>query len=576
MTLKCLLLSGTALLSSAAFAETTLRALDGSFEMKGQSVTFDESNYFLQTPQGELVVQREFVTCLGEGCPADEGVEEVDDRVELVSLDGSFALNGTLLEVTATDFIIRTGDGSVTVQREFMTCEGAACPSIEVDRANFSVAVADSLGADLLSKIITDFAESKDFSVTLAMTDDESSSTILVGDAQGAEVANINLNTMDASMAIQAVLDGDAAFALTQETLTTAKLSELTGNADVDAAELFDETTIGLDAVSFVINRQNRINVLGIDDVRDVLTGDVTNWSGLGGADAPINVHLLSDNSGVNRRLDTRLLAGAALAPDHNIHDTASALNAAVQADPNAIGAVYRSQVLGTKELDLVSECNIFFDNSDFAVQTEEYPLTVRWNQYQLTEGGMPEFARNISDFVVTDFGQRSVSAQGLIAQELRVLPIKDQGARLLTSVLGSSGSAISANVTRQYFAQTANAERLSTSLRFLTGVARLDQKAVDDVKRISTVIRSDAYEGYEVLVFGFTDSVGTESSNISLGARRAEAVKAILLQENVGFLDDSAVTTFGMGPIAPVDCNNAAAGRDLNRRVEIWIRPRA
>ncbi|MEJ6403150.1 phosphate ABC transporter substrate-binding/OmpA family protein [Yoonia sp. 2307UL14-13] len=567
--LICLLLSGTSLIPSGALAETTLRALDGSFEMKGQSVTFDESSYFLQTPQGELVVQREFVTCIGDGCPVDETVENVDDRIILTSLDGSFELNGTLLQVTASDFVVQTGDGSVTIQREFVRCEGAACPTSEVDRADFKIAVGDTLAAELLSKVITDFAESKDFSVTLSMGGADQISTILVGDERGQEVANISLEQIAPAEAIAAVQRGEAAFALTQGTLSAT-------DEDDDTDATLTETTIGLDGIAFVVHPENRINVLEMEDLRSVLTGGVTNWSDLGGADAPIAVHVLAESSGANAQLRNRLLSGQALSTGVRVHDTAVDLNTAIGADPYAIGAVYRSQIIDSKPLDLVSSCNIFFDNSDFSIQTEEYPLTIRWNQYMADDDAMPEFAKNIGDFIVTDFGQRSVASQGLVAQELRVLPIKDQGARILTSVLAGDATALQANVTRAYLGETANAERLSTSLRFLTGSSQLDQKAIDDVKRISSVVRSDAYEGYEVLIFGFTDSVGSDTNNITLAERRANAVRDILLAENVGFLDDDVVSTFGMGPIAPVDCNDTAEGRELNRRVEIWIRPKA
>lgn len=577
-TLACMLLSGTALMAPGAFAETTLQALDGSFEMMGTEVTFDEENFFLQTPQGELIVRREFVNCLGDDCPTEDVPIEVapDDRVTLVSLDGSFELAGSLLELTSTDFVIQTGQGSVTVRREFVTCEGAPCPAIDADRVNFVIAVADVAGADLVSKVVQDFAASKDLTVTQSMGQGANLETILVGNLQGQEIANINVVAMTSQDALKGVMDGSVAFALNQSEATAAQVSELAGEAVSDVSTVLNATTIGLDAISFVTHAKNRINVVNMDVMHDIMTGDVTNWSELGGADAPINVQMLSGNAGVTQQLKARMLEDDELASTHNIHQTAAALNAAIAADENAIGVVYRSQNAAGKPLDLVSQCSIFFDNSDFSVQTEEYPLTVRWNLHTLADTQMPDFAASINDFMVTDFGQQTVASAGLVAQELRVRAIKDQGARMLTSVLASGNGTRTAQVTREYLAEIANAERLSTSLRFLTGAASLDAKALADIKRISSVVRSDEYEGYELLVIGFTDSVGSVANNLSLSNRRAAAVRDILLSENVGYLDRSTVSTFGMGPIAPVNCNDVATGRELNRRVEIWIRPKA
>ncbi|WP_198007065.1 phosphate ABC transporter substrate-binding/OmpA family protein [Roseobacter sp. CCS2] len=576
--LTCLLFLGAVTPMTAAYADVTLTALDGSFEMKGASVTFDDENYFLEGPQGQLIVQREFVSCLGDGCPAEEIASSAvdDNKVELVSLDGSFSLSGTLLEVTTADFVIQTGDGSVTVQREFVTCKGAACPSTTVDKTNFAIAVSNTDGASLLSSIIAEFAASKDFGVTRFVGGEDIVSTILIGNEQGEEVANVQLIEMDTSAAIQAVMNGSVTMALTQDEVSADALAEMTGVETDDVSTVLNETTVGLDGISFVTNPDNRINVLDLENLRSVLTGEVTNWAELGGADAAINVHMMAPGAGVTQQLAARLLNDASLADGHNIAETTQELNTAVKSDPYALGVLYRSQVEDTKTLDLVGSCDIFFDNSDFSIQTEEYPLTVRWNQYTTVTGDMPEIAENISEFIATDFGQQIIAAEGLIAQELRVLPIKDQGGRLLTSVLASGDSRIADDVTRTYLAEIANAERLSTSLRFLTGQAVLDTKAIADIKRISSIVRSAEYEGYEVLVFGFTDSVGTINNNIALAERRAQTVKDVLIAENAGILDDETVSIFGMGPIAPVNCNDTSVGRDLNRRVEVWIRPRA
>ena len=103
-----------------------------------------------------------------------------------------------------------------------------------------------------------------------------------------------------------------------------------------------------------------------------------------------------------------------------------------------------------------------------------------------------------------------------------------------------------------------------------------LDSKAVEDISRISDIVRANEYEGYEVLVFGFSDSLGKIGANLALSKRRAEAVRQILLDENSGYLDVSNVSSYGIGPVAPVGCNSTNEGRQRNRRVEIWLRPKA
>jgi outer membrane protein OmpA-like peptidoglycan-associated protein len=71
------------------------------------------------------------------------------------------------------------------------------------------------------------------------------------------------------------------------------------------------------------------------------------------------------------------------------------------------------------------------------------------------------------------------------------------------------------------------------------------------------------------VQVEGFTDSIGTDSYNEDLSQRRADAVKAALINRGV---QPSRIGTEGYGKAYPVANNNDSGGRQLNRRVEIVI----
>jgi outer membrane protein OmpA-like peptidoglycan-associated protein len=65
----------------------------------------------------------------------------------------------------------------------------------------------------------------------------------------------------------------------------------------------------------------------------------------------------------------------------------------------------------------------------------------------------------------------------------------------------------------------------------------------------------------------GHTDNVGSESSNQALSDRRARSVMAALTGMGVGA---ERLTAVGLGESAPVAGNGSAAGRQMNRRVEI------
>ncbi|TCO78302.1 OmpA family protein [Chromatocurvus halotolerans] len=76
-------------------------------------------------------------------------------------------------------------------------------------------------------------------------------------------------------------------------------------------------------------------------------------------------------------------------------------------------------------------------------------------------------------------------------------------------------------------------------------------------------------YGERQVLVEGFTDSTGARDYNLGLSERRADAVKAALIERGV---EEERIRTRGFGPDYPVASNDNQSGRQLNRRVEVVI----
>ncbi|MFQ1699453.1 OmpA family protein [Loktanella agnita] len=572
-----LMLAASFLTALPAWGETTLTGIDGTVEIRGELLDYDETTYRIMTPAGELAVRREFVVCTGDGCPETASANANDDRlVVLTSDDGRIKIEGQLIEVTNNAYVVETTNGLLNVRSEFTTCEGAACPDTSIESDRFAVSVSGSDGADLLASIVGDYASAKDYNLTQQLGGENTLQTLLVGNERGLEIARVVVQEMQTQDALRALINGESQFAITRERITPAALATQLGNNVADISDYLNEEIIGLDAVSFVVGASSGIDVISLRDARSVMNGTITNWSQLGGANMPITLHAIGSNSGLMDQLQSWEMVSGSTLPGVTMHDTAEALNDAVNADSAAFGVIYKSQATAVKTLNLASGCNIFVDNSEFSIQTEEHPLALRWYQYSLKEGTVSEFARNLSRFIPTDFGQQSIASRGLVTQQLQILPMHTQGARLLSTILSSDTDRASNVVLRDYFQEASNARRISTSLRFLSGNATLDTKAESDIDRISEIVRSSEYEGYEVLVFGFSDSFGSLEANLDLSGRRAASVRDLLLNKNPGYLESSTVRSFGIGPIAPVGCNELAEGREKNRRVEVWIRPRA
>ena len=76
-------------------------------------------------------------------------------------------------------------------------------------------------------------------------------------------------------------------------------------------------------------------------------------------------------------------------------------------------------------------------------------------------------------------------------------------------------------------------------------------------------------YAKRNVMIEGFTDSVGSDEYNVMLSERRANAVRSALVQRGV---DPGRIQVRGYGESFPVATNETDAGRQMNRRVEIII----
>ena len=72
------------------------------------------------------------------------------------------------------------------------------------------------------------------------------------------------------------------------------------------------------------------------------------------------------------------------------------------------------------------------------------------------------------------------------------------------------------------------------------------------------------------VAIVGHTDAVGSLAGNTALSKRRAESVRARLI-EDYG-VDPEQLQADGVGYLAPIASNLTDAGRAANRRVDVIL----
>jgi phosphate transport system substrate-binding protein len=99
-----------------------------------------------------------------------------------------------------------------------------------------------------------------------------------------------------------------------------------------------NETPVALDALAVFVNAANSVQSLTIDQLAQIYTGKVTNWSQVGGASAPIVLYGRENSSGTYEYFKEHVLAKADFAPrTQTLQGTAAVINA-VSRDKNGIG----------------------------------------------------------------------------------------------------------------------------------------------------------------------------------------------------------------------------------------------
>lgn len=96
-------------------------------------------------------------------------------------------------------------------------------------------------------------------------------------------------------------------------------------------------------------------------------------------------------------------------------------------------------------------------------------------------------------------------------------------------------------------------------------GIKSSFQPSLDKVSDVIVKYESEAE------VVGHTDSTGAEEYNQALSERRANAVRDYLVDRGT---DPWILSASGRGETQPRDTNDTEAGRQLNRRVEIFVSP--
>jgi len=103
--------------------------------------------------------------------------------------------------------------------------------------------------------------------------------------------------------------------------------------------------------------------------------------------------------------------------------------------------------------------------------------------------------------------------------------------------------------------------------INFPSGEAKVTDEVIQDVKNFAQFLQDNP--GYQVIIYGHTDTSGSEELNMKLSKDRANAVRQVLIRYGI---DEMRLTAIGKGGSEPIADNETPEGRAKNRRIEIEL----
>lgn len=437
---------------------------------------------------------------------------------------------------------------------------------------DFTVSASFAESKSLLPLLMEDFGVSTGYS-TLS---DGATNVSLVDDADE-PVAEISMVSSQATEGLAGLADGSSILAILSRVATDDEIHAVSAAVFGDISTDAHQSVLAMDGLVILVSDRNSVNILSIRQIGEIFSGKIKNWSAVGGSDAAINVYrqnVSASDTELFRQLVLGPISGG-FTPSAAIVSNNTDISATVNVDPMGVAFASFANSGEAKAVTLIDSCGIRSVPNTFNINSEGYPLAHRIRVYS-TSRNLPEVAIEMVAYLDSDAAQVPVLLSGYVSLDVETLPATEQGLRFANAIL-ASGDGVGINGLRQMTTELVSAVRLSTTFRFNDGGSTLDVRAERDIQRLVDWLAGEDLSSKEILLVGFTDSIGKISVNKALLEQRARQIRdAILLTAPSGMLDDVDVKVIGLGEVSPLVCNKASRARFVNRRVEVWMRDKS
>ncbi|MBY5987127.1 substrate-binding domain-containing protein [Roseovarius atlanticus] len=494
--------------------------------------------------------------------------------VTLTSRDGDVEITGNLLGFDGEFYRVDTIYGELTVDGSGVDCAGPGCPNLDTYVAEIVFSGAPTIGRLLMPALVEAFAIREGYEMERHTLEDGNLLLAIHDPGEDRVVGEFVFRLTNSDEGFADLIADVADIAMSMREIRPQEVFLGKDAALGDMSAQGRGRVMALEALVPVVAPSNPLRQVTLSELARVLSGQVDNWAGLGGPDAPIALHLFEETSGLGQATEDLVMrpAGVAFAEAITRHRDGATLAEAVAGDPFAMGLTARAEIGNTAALALSGECGFALKATRRAVKTEDYPLTAPMFLY-LPARRLPKLGREFLAYLKDPTAQLVIRRAGFVDQAPEEIGIEEQGDRFANAI-AQAGEELGLEELQRMVAALTPLKRLTTTFRFEAGSARLDAQSRSNVAQLARAMEVGKYDARRLVFVGFSDGAGPAGNNRRIALRRAEAVRsAVVAAAETANMDRIGMELEAFGEAMPMACDGTGWGRQINRRVEVWVR---
>ena len=172
------------------------------------------------------------------------------------------------------------------------------------------------------------------------------------------------------------------------------------------------ETTVALDGIAIIVNAENTVTDLSLDQIAQIYTGAVTDWSEMGGTAGAIAVIGRETGSGTRDGFESITGTEDACVLAQELSSTGAVIEA-VRTTPGAIGYASLSAVEGQEGITVLTVDGVA--PSEATVLDGSYAIQRPFVFVTKTDGQLSEVAQAFFDFATSTAASDLIAAAGAV-----------------------------------------------------------------------------------------------------------------------------------------------------------------